>query len=160
MGLSILSLSYNYLRMKLSNKKTHKSIYGLFKGTLLVYLLITVMLLFFHQYRYMLWILFFFLTDLFLFFYMEPEQIDLSIGDEGVSVMHKECFRSQKRDYFLENQSVTELFIKNKLFGIKTLLWFKLEGSEDYYYINLSFFDPLQRDKVLELFLVQLVRHK
>lgn len=146
--------------MKLSNKKAHKSIFGLFKGTLLIYLMVTIMFLFFHQYRYMLWILFFFVTDLFLFFYMEPEQIDLSQEKEGVSVVHKECFRSEKRSYFIENHSVTEMFIKNKLFGLKTLLWFKLKDSDDYYYINLSFFDPSNRDKILELFLVQLIRRK
>ncbi|MDC1105972.1 hypothetical protein OAT16_04650 [Prolixibacteraceae bacterium] len=144
--------------MKISNKIAQKSIYGLFRGTMVVYLLITIMFLLFHQYSYTIWLALLLVSDIILYFYMEPDQIDFFVHDSSVEVSQKESFKKNVREYVLENNTINNLFIKNHLFGIKTILWFQIDGDDTSYYINLTFFDPVCRDRIIQTFLTQLIK--
>ncbi|QZT36352.1 hypothetical protein K5X82_13905 [Halosquirtibacter xylanolyticus] len=144
--------------MKISNKIAQKSLYGLFRGTMFVYLMVSLMFLLFHQYTYMIWVAVLFVSDIFLYFYMEPDQIDLFVHEDSVEVAQKESFKKDVREYRLDNHTIKNILIKNHLFGIKTMLWFQIEGDDAHYYINLTFFDPACRDKIIQTFLLQLTK--
>ncbi|QZE13399.1 hypothetical protein K4L44_12495 [Halosquirtibacter laminarini] len=146
--------------MKISNKISQKSIYGLFKGSMVVYILVTVMFLLFHKNEYLWWVGLFFISDISLFLYMEPDQIDVMVHEDGVEVNQKELFKKDIRRFNLNNKSISNIFIKNHLFGIKTILWFQLDGDFGrYYYINLSLFDNPSRDQIMNAFLQKLMNN-